>query len=237
MILDVIAFGAHPDDIELTMGGTVAKLSASGYKVGIIDLTRGEMGTRGSVELRKSEAAEAGKILNIAFRDNLGFPDSNIEQSEKNRLAIISVIRKYRPKIIFAPYQNDRHPDHIQVHSLIKSSNFYSGLPKIQTLDNNQPQEAHRAKKLFYYMQTFTFEPSFIVDISEFYEQKMASMFAYSSQFYDPKSNEPNTFISSPEFKVYIESRANFYGFQIGKKYGEPFFSEEKIELDPAAFL
>jgi N-acetylglucosamine malate deacetylase 1 len=232
MNIDVLVFAAHPDDAELSMGGTLAKLSKNGYKVGIIDITRGELGTRGTAETRQKEAFQAAIILKAALRENLSIPDGNIQRTKENLLKIVMVIRRYRPKIIFAPYFNDRHPDHIDASKLVKEAVFTSGLAKIKTFDREVAQEHYRPSRLFYYMQTYTFEPSFIVDISECFETKMKCINAYATQFFDPKSKEPETFISRPEFLGYIESRARFYGFQIGKLYGEAFFCEEKIELD-----
>jgi N-acetylglucosamine malate deacetylase 1 len=237
MNIDVIVFAAHPDDAELSMGGTIAKLTKHGYRVGIIDLTRGELGTRGTAETRQKEAFQAAIILKAALRENLNIPDGNIQRNKENLLKIIMIIRKYRPKIVFAPYFNDRHPDHIDTSKLVKEAVFSSGLSKIRTSDKEVAQESYRPDKLFYYMQTYTFEPTFIVDISESFETKMRCVKAFATQFFDPKSKEPETFISRPEFLSYIESRAKTYGFQIGKLYGEPFFCEEKIELDLAAFL
>jgi N-acetylglucosamine malate deacetylase 1 len=234
MNIDVLVFAAHPDDAELSMGGTIAKLSKNGYKTGIIDITRGELGTRGTPETRQKEAFQAAIILKAALRENLSIPDGNIQRNKENLLKIIMVIRKYRPKIIFAPYFNDRHPDHIDASKLVKEAVFSSGLAKIRTFDKEVAQEAYRPKKLFYYMQTYTFDPSFIIDVSDTFDAKMRCVKAYETQFYDPKSKEPETFISRPEFISYIEARAKFYGFQIGKLYGEAFFCEEKIEMDLA---
>ncbi|HOJ18137.1 MAG: bacillithiol biosynthesis deacetylase BshB1 [Ignavibacteriales bacterium] len=234
MNLDVIAFTAHPDDAELAMGGTLLKLAHNNLKVGIIDLTRGELGTRGSAETRQKEAFQAAIILKTALRENLHIPDGDIQLNKENLHKIIMTIRKYRPKIIFAPYFNDRHPDHIAVSRLVKKAYFFSGLPKIKTFDREKQQEAFRPHKLYYFMQTYTFKPSFIVDISDTFEAKMKAMRAYESQFYNPKSTEPETFISKPGFIKFIESRAEFYGFKIGKSYGEPFFTEEDVELDLA---
>jgi bacillithiol biosynthesis deacetylase BshB1 len=231
MNLDVIVFAAHPDDAELSMGGTIAKLTNSGAKVGIVDLTRGEMGTRGNADIRENEAAKAGEILKTSIRENLLIPDGDIGLSDENIRKVVIQIRKYSPKIVFAPYFNDRHPDHIRTSKLVKRAMFVSGLSKVETSENGVVQPAFRPKKIFYYMQAYTFEPSFIVDISDTYEKKMNSVMAYSTQFHNPESNEPETFISSPEFIDYVEARAKFYGFQIGRKFGEPFYSEEKIEL------
>jgi len=237
MNLDVLVFAAHPDDAELSMGGTIAKLTSQNFKVGIIDFTRGELGTRGTPELRQQEAFQAAKILKTAVRENLHIPDGNIQCSKENLTKVIMTIRRYKPKIVFAPSASDRHPDHIDASNLSKRAVFQSGLEKIKTFDKEVMQKPYRPARIFYYMLTYTFEPTFIVDISDTFEAKMNAVKAYSSQFYSPKSVEPETFISRPEFLNYIESRASFYGFQIGKSYGEPFYSEEKIELDPAALL
>ena len=237
MNLDVLVFAAHPDDAELSMGGTIAKLTSQNFKVGLIDFTRGELGTRGSADLRQQEAFQAALALKIAVRENLNIPDGNIERNKQNLIKVIMVIRRFKPKIIFAPYFNDRHPDHIDTSFIVKQAMFSTGLIKIKTFDKEVAQQAFRPSKLFYYMQTFTFEPSFIVDVSSCFEMKMKAINSYSSQFFNPKSTEPETFISKPGFIQYIESRAQFYGFQIGKQYGEPFFCEEKIELDISSLL
>jgi len=232
MNLDVLIFAAHPDDAELSMGGTIAKFSMDNLKVGVVDLSRGELGTRGTAETRQKEAFQAAIILKITLRDNLHIPDGNIQNSHENMIKIVRCIRKYKPKIIFAPYFNDRHPDHVNTGNLVKQAMFYSGVQKIKTHDHEHTQEAYRPQKLYYYMQTYTFEPSFIVDISSTHELKMKAVNAYKTQFFNPKSKEPETFISSPEFLNFIESRGSFYGFKIGRKYGEPFFTEEGVELD-----
>ena len=237
MNLDVLVFAAHPDDAELSMGGTIAKLSSKKYKIGLIDFTRGELGTRGSADLRQQEAFQAALALKVAIRENLNIPDGNIERNKQNLMKVIMTIRKYRPKIIFAPYFNDRHPDHIDTSFIVKQAMFSTGLIKIKTFDKEVLQQAFRPNRLFYFMQTYTFEPSFIVDVSSCFEIKMKAVNSYSSQFFNPKSTEPETFISKPGFIQYIESRAQFYGFQIGKQYGEPFFCEEKIELDLTGLL
>ena len=237
MTLDVIVFASHPDDAELTMGGTIAKFTHNNLKVGIIDLTRGELSTRGTIQTRQKEAKRAASILKIAIRENLHIPDGGILRNKANLMKLIKIIRKYKPKIVFAPYFNDRHPDHIDTSILVKEAVFSSGLVKIITHYKNIRQEAYRPKKIFYYMQTYTFDPSFIVDITGYHDIKMEAVKAFSTQFFDSKNKEPQTFISRPEFINYIESRSLFYGFQIGKQYGEPFYSEEKIELDLVALI
>jgi bacillithiol biosynthesis deacetylase BshB1 len=237
MNLDVLIFAAHPDDAELSMGGTIAKLSNNNLKIGIIDLTRGELGTRGTAETRQQEAFNAAIALKVAVRENLEIPDGDIKNNKENLMKVIIEIRKFRPKILFAPYFNDRHPDHIETSTLIKKAMFSTGLSKIKTFDKEVPQVHYRPEKLFYYMQTYTFDPSFIVDISDTFDQKMKSVQCYSSQFHNPHSREPETFISRPEFLTYIKSRAEFYGFAISKLYGEAFFCEEKIELNLLSFF
>lgn len=234
MELDYLAFAAHPDDVELAMGGTIIKLINNRKTFGVVDLTKGELGTRGTSRTRKNEANFASKIMGINVRENLSIKDGNISRNEENTLKIISCIRKYKPKIIFAPYSNDRHPDHIETSRLIKHAMFLSGLPKVKSKLNGKLQKAFRPKKIFYFMQTYEFEPTFVIDISNEFGKKMDAVKAYKTQFHHSNtlSKYPETFISSPEFIQYLEARAKVYGFKIGKKYGEPFFCEELIELD-----
>ncbi len=225
--LDALFFAAHPDDAELCSGGTIRKLIISGKKTGIIDLTSGELGTRGSKELRAKEAEKARKLLGLTLRENLQIPDGNIENNLPNRLKVIAAIRKYKPEIIFFPHYHDRHPDHYHTHILVKESAFYSGLSKILT----PGLTAFRPKRNFYYMQSYTFEPNLIVDISDTFRDKMKAVSCYSTQFYNPGSKEPKTYISDKKFIEYIETRARFYGFHIGAEYGEPFYTEEKLNI------
>lgn len=237
MNIDTLVFSAHPDDAELGMGGTIAKIVKNNFKVGIIDITQGEMSTRGNTEIRKQESLTADSILMTSIRENLSIPDGDIKLTDDNVKMIVIMIRKYRPKVIFAPYFNDRHPDHLNVSNLVKKAFFISGLSKYRTVEEANEQETYRPGKLYYYMQTYTFIPSFIIDISNTFTEKMNAVKAYASQFYDPNNTEPETFISKPEFIEYVEARARHYGFQIGKRYGEPFFCEENIELDVAQLL
>jgi len=232
MTLDVLVFAAHPDDAELSMGGTIAKLTDNGVKVGVIDLSRGELGTRGSSDIRKLEAQKASELLKLSHRENLGLQDGSLKFNDPFLKKVISKIRRHQPKIIFAPYFNDRHPDHIGTSQLVKEAMFFSGLPKITTEDNDRLQSPFRPQKLFYYMQTYEFKPAFIVDISGYFETKMKAVYAYDTQFHNPESREPETFISSPNFIKFIEARAKYFGFKIGKDYGEAFFCEEEIEFD-----
>ncbi len=232
MNLDVLVFAAHPDDAELSMGGTIARFTSNGLKVGVVDLTKAELSTRGNIKTRAKETAAATKILKLKARENLGIKDGEISLSMNNLKKVVSVIRKYKPSIVFAPYFNDRHPDHIDVSNLIKRAVFSSGLEKFKTSLSGKSQTAYRPKKIFYYMQTYIFEPSFIVDISQHFQTKMKSCKAFKSQFHNPSLKKEDTFISKPEFLDYVEARAKFYGFQIRKKYGEPFYCEENIEYD-----
>ncbi len=242
MNLDILIFAAHPDDAELGMGGTIAKLVSDGKSVGIIDFSEAELSSNGTVESRKAETAEASKVLKISARENLKIADGKVgvESKLKDEAGqeigvvekVISLIRKYKPQVVFAPYFNDRHPDHIGASKIVKEAVFFSGLKKIETEFQGERQKAFRPDKLYYYMQTYEFIPSFIVDISEYFELKMKSVRAYKSQFYNPNAKGELTFISDPKFIKMLEARARHYGFLIRKEFGEPFFSEEAIELE-----
>ncbi len=235
MTLDAMFLAAHPDDVELTSGGTVAKLTKLGYRVGICDLTRGEAGTRGSADLRDREAEEAAKILGVTVRENMRIPDTLIESTREHQLKVIQVIRKYRPEFVFIPYWEDRHPDHMRASTLLRESVFYSGLSKIETRDGSELQEAFRPKRTLYCAARYEFKRMtgtiLIVDISDTFETKMKAMEAFSSQFFHPeyKSDEPQTYISTPEFRQKLESRARHFGSLIDAEYGEPFLSLEHI--------
>lgn len=231
MNLDILVFAAHPDDAELGMGGTIAKLIAEGKSVGIVDFTEAELSSNGTVDSRREECAEASKILNISVRKNLKIADGNVKVGDEVKFKVIELLRKYKPQVVFAPYFNDRHPDHIGVSKIVKEAVFFSGLVKIETELNGVTQQIHRPDKLYYYMQTFEFAPSFVIDISKYFETKMKSVRAYKSQFYNPNAEGKPTFISDPKFIKMLEARARHYGFQIRKEFGEPFFSEEAIEL------
>lgn len=227
MELDVLAFGAHRDDIELTCAGTMIKLVDQGYKTGIIDITAGEMGTRGSAEERAAEAEAAAKILRVQCRDNLGVPDANIEINSENKLKVVNVIRRYRPRIILLPYWEDRHPDHAHVGQLVFEAAFIAGLSKLNT---GQPK--HRPERLIYYKCHYRFEPSFVVDVTEQHERKMEAIRVYKSQVYNPGYPGEQTLISSSEYIDSIEVNSRYYGGLIGKKYGEPFLVRETLEVE-----
>lgn len=221
--IDVLAIGAHPDDIELGCGGTIAKLVRIGYKVALCDLTQGELGTRGSKKIRIEEAKRAAKILGIAERRNMRLPDGNIELSKINLLKLITLIRELKPSVLIIPCGIERHPDHVHANTLCKEAWYYSGLDKIKTKLNNILQERHRPHHYFEFMQWLEVEPKFIVDISDTFELKMKAVRAYISQLYNPNSNEKETKLSRPDFLEIIETRCRYYGIKIGTQYGEPF--------------
>jgi len=236
MELDALAFGAHADDVELSCGGTLAKLAELGHKTGIVVLTRGEMATRGGVEIRAREFAAAAEILGLAVHEMLDMPDGRIEVSWENRLKIIGVLRAHRPKIVFAPYWVDRHPDHEQTSHLVRHASYLAGLSK---LESGAPP--FRPRKVIYYQTRFEFTPSFIVDVSGTHERKMKAVRAYESQFYRPGqagSGTEETLIGRPEFLDTIEARGRHYGAQVGARYGEPFLVREAIKVaDPVGFF
>ncbi len=229
MQLDVLAIGAHPDDVELTCSGTVTKCVKLGYKVGILDLTEGELGTRGSRAIRVKEADEAAKILGVHVRDNLKIPDGDIEVNQKNLAKVIQIYRKYRPKVILIPHWHERHPDHVHSHYLSREAWFYSGLTKMETKFEGKKQLPWRPQNYFHYMQRYQFTPSFIVDVSDVYDIRAEAIRAHKSQFYNPESKDPETLLSQKSFLDVVETRAKFYGHQIGAKYGEPFYSVAHI--------
>jgi bacillithiol biosynthesis deacetylase BshB1 len=232
MNYDAIFFGAHPDDVEIGYAGTIASLTAQNKKVAIVDVTSAELSTRGDIITRKQEALNAAKILGVQERVILDIPDGNIQVNKENTIKVIEIIRKYKPKLIFAPYFNDRHPDHINISRLIKEAYFYSGLQKISTMVDGKKQDFYRPRNLFYYMTYFIFEPSFVIDISDFMETKIQALKAYKSQFYNPDSDEPLTLIAKADFFDYIKSRNQIYGFRIGKSFAEPYFYEDYLMYD-----
>lgn len=230
--LDILVIAAHPDDAELGCSGTIAAHIAKGFKVGIVDLTHGEMGTRGTPEIRLQEAEEAGRILGLSARENLGFKDIYFKDDEAHQLELIKVIRKYQPEIVLANAITDRHPDHGKGASLASNACFMSGLRKIETELDGELQKAWRPKFVYHYIQNNYIQPDFIVDISAHWDIKVASIMAFKSQFYDPSSQEPASFISSPEFLPFIESRSREFGHRIMVKYGEGFTVERFIGVD-----
>jgi bacillithiol biosynthesis deacetylase BshB1 len=226
MKLDILVMAAHPDDAELSCAGTILKHIAAGKKVGIVDFTRGELGTRGTPEIRLQESADATKILGLHARENLGIRDGFFRNDEETQLKLIEVIRKYQPDIVLANALEDRHPDHGKGAQLAIDACFLSGLRQIKTGD----LPAWRPAQVYHYIQDRYLEPDFVVDISTQWDQKEAAIRAFKSQFFDPNSAEPASYISSPDFLNFIQARAMEMGHKIGVKYGEGFQSQKTLE-------
>ncbi len=232
MKLDILAFGAHPDDVELGAGATLAKETANGKKVGIVDLTQGELGTRGSASLREKEAEKAKKILGVAVRENLKFADGFFINDKRHQLEVIKIIRKYQPKIVLCNAVSDRHIDHPKGSSLVSDACFLSGLAKIETEIDGKQQQKWRPLVVYHYIQWENIKPDFVVDVTGFMEQKVASVLAYGSQFYDPNSKESNTPITSKNFLESITYRAKDLGRLIGTDYAEGFTTERFVAVN-----
>ena len=232
MKLDILAFGAHPDDVELGCGGTIAKEVSLGKKVGIVDLTRGELGTRGSVEIRNQESANAAKILGVSIRENLDMRDGFFVNDEKHQLEIIKMIRKYQPEIVICNAIDDRHIDHGKGSKLVSDACFLSGLMKIETIADGKKQEAWRPKLVYHYIQWKNIEPDFVVDITGFTEKKIAAILAYGSQFYNANSDEPETPIATKNFLESLNYRAQDLGRLIGTDYAEGFTVERYLAVN-----
>lgn len=237
MKLDILAFGAHPDDVELGCGATIAKEVSLGKKVGVVDLTRGELGTRGSAEIRDREAAAAAKILGIHVRENLSFRDGFFINDEIHQLEVIKRIRKYKPEIVICNAVDDRHIDHSKGSKLVSDACFLSGLRRIQTTLDGVEQEAWRPKIVYHYIQWKNIEPDFVVDVSDFMQQKLDAVMAYSSQFYDPNSKEPISPIATKNFKESIEYRAKDLGRLVFTDYAEGFTTERYVAVNSLADL
>lgn len=225
--IDIIFFGAHADDIELSCGGTAVKAVKDGLRIGIVELTRGEMGTRGTPATRKRESQNAAKILGAAFRQQLDFGDGNLQTGREQELQIIEVVRRHKPKLVIAPWPDDRHPDHTRTGRIVTEASFYAGLRSLQT-----DLPAHRPQATLYYLQNYMVPPSLVVDVTKHWKTKMRAIFAYKSQFHDPNSKEPNTFISSPQFMEMIEARGKHFGALIGVPYGEAYVSKQPPKVD-----
>lgn len=232
MKLDILVFGAHPDDVELGCGGTILKEVSLGKKVGIIDLTQGELGTRGSGELRIIEANNAAKIMGVAVRENLGFADGFFTNDKEHQLAVIKIIRKYQPDIVLCNAEDDRHIDHGKGSQLVSDACFLSGLVKIKTSLGDEEQEKWRPQQVYHYIQWKNSTPHFVVDVTGFIPAKTAAVLAYSSQFYDPKSTEPETPITSKNFIDSIKYRAKDLGRLIGVEHAEGFTSERYVAVE-----
>ncbi len=232
MKLDILAFGAHPDDVELGCGATVAKEISLGKKVGIVDLTRGELGTRGSAELRAIEAENSAKILGVASRENLGFADGFFVNDRAHQLKIIEMVRKYRPEIVLCNAVEDRHIDHGKGSKLVSDACYLSGLVKIQTSLDGEAQNPWRPKVVYHYIQWKNLTPDFVVDVSGFIDKKMQAIKAFSSQFYDPNSKEPETPITSKNFFESVDYRARDLGRLIGVNHAEGFTVERLLGVN-----
>ncbi|MGV1013220.1 MAG: bacillithiol biosynthesis deacetylase BshB1 [Flavobacterium sp.] len=237
MKLDILAFGAHPDDVELGCSGTLAKEISLEKKVGIIDLTRGELGTRGSVAIRNSESANASEILGITVRENLDMRDGFFINDEAHQMKVIEMIRKYQPEIVICNAIQDRHIDHGKGSKLVSNACFLSGLRMIETIVDGKPQEAWRPKVVYHYIQWENINPDFVVDISGFLDVKMESILAYSSQFYNPNTKEPESPISSKNFLESVKYRAQDLGRIIGAEHGEGFTVERYLAVNSLSDL
>ncbi|RWW92229.1 bacillithiol biosynthesis deacetylase BshB1 [Flavobacterium cerinum] len=237
MKLDILAFGAHPDDIELSCGATIAKEISLGNKVGIVDLTRGELGTRGTAEIRDQEAADAAKILGVDIRENLRFRDGFFVNDEAHQLEVIKMLRKYRPDVVICNAVDDRHIDHGKGSKLVSDACFLSGLVKIETQLDGEVQQAWRPNQVYHYIQWKNLTPDFVVDVTGFIDKKVESVMAYKSQFYDPNSNEPITPIATKNFKESIFYRAADLGRLINTEYAEGFTTERYLAVNSLADL
>ena len=224
---------AHPDDAEMSCAGTIASAIAKGKKVGIVDFTRGELGTRGTPEIRAAEAAAASKILGVAARENLGFRDGFYRNDEEHQLKLITAIRRYKPEIVLANAIEDRHPDHGKGAALAVDACFLSGLRMIETFDTDgTKQDAWRPKALYHYIQDRYIKPDLVMDISDYWDIKEASIRAYKSQFYDPNSAEPESYLTSPEFLDFLKARSQEMGHSIGAKFGEGYTKTKMIGIN-----
>jgi bacillithiol biosynthesis deacetylase BshB1 len=232
MKLDILVFAAHPDDAELSCAGTIIHHVKRGKKVGIVDLTRGELGTRGTPQVRLKESRASAKIMQLSVRDNLKMQDGFFQNNKNNQIKIIRKIREYKPEIILANAVKDRHPDHARAAELVRESFFLSGLSKIETKNKGKEQKEWRAKLLYHYIQSRWITPDVIVDVSDSWKEKMVAIAAFKSQFHDPRSKEPETYISSPEFLKMIESRGKELGHAIGVQYGEGFTVDRTLGTD-----
>ena len=231
--MTILFFAAHPDDVELSAGGTLAKLVRDGHTVGMIDLTRGEMGTRGTPQTRRREAANSAKALGAAFREQLDFGDGGLRTGREEELQLIDVIRRHKPRLVFVSYPDERHPDHVRAGKLVTDASFYAGLRALETA-----HPPHRPQAVIYYLQNYLPTPSFVVDVTATWKTKQRAIAAFKSQFYDPKSKEPKTILSDPKFLEMIDARGRHFGAMIGAKFGEAFVTKQppKVEDVVAAY-
>lgn len=232
MKLDLLVFAVHPDDAELGCSGTILKHIALGKKVGLVDFTRGELGTRGSAAIRDTEAADSAKIMGLHARENLRFRDGFFENNELHQLEVVKMIRKYQPELVLTNALHDRHPDHGRAGDLAHDACFLSGLSKVKTEIDGMAQEAWRPRLLLQYIQDRYIQPDIIIDITPYFETKIAAIKAFKTQFFNPDLEEPDTYISSPEFFESIIGRAREFGKSVGATYGEGFTSRKLLGVD-----
>lgn len=238
MNVDVLAIAAHPDDVEMTCAGTILSLIERGKTVAVVDLTRGELGTRGTPEIRAQEAAKGARIMQLTDRQNMGFRDGFFRNDEEHQKALIAMIRYYRPTIILTNTPDDRHPDHGRAAELVRDACFYAGLRQIQTVDKDgNQQEAHRPIYVYNFIQDRWLQPDFIVDITPYWEQKLAAIKAYKSQFFNPDSLEPQSYISGEPFMKFLEARSREHGHMIGAEFGEGFISKRMLGVQDLSAL
>jgi N-acetylglucosamine malate deacetylase 1 len=230
--IDILAFGAHPDDVELSASGTLLKHISQGKKVVIVDLTQGELGSRGTIETRYQEANVASQIIGLEDRVNLKMEDGFFTHSQENLMKIVEQIRRFKPEIVLANAIEDRHPDHAKGSKLVSDACFLAGLVKIESNFEGQKQEAHRPKVVYHYIQDRYIKPDFVIDVTDFVEQKFESIKAYKTQFYDPNSQEPQTPISGEEFFEFLRGRMAEFGRSIGVRYAEGFTVERIVGVE-----
>ena len=237
MKLDILAIAIHPDDVELGCSGTLMKHIDLGYKVGVLDLTKGELGTRGNVKNRMKEVVAASKLMKLHVRESLHFADGFFTNDKKHQLEIIKLIRHYQPNIVFANAKFDRHPDHGRSAELIRDACFYAGLPKVETKYKGAKQKAFRPKAVYHYIQALHTEPDFVVDITDYFDRKTEVIKAFKSQFHNPSSKEPQTFISSPQFMEFVRARAVHFGVPAGVAYAEGFTTNRYMGVEDVTKL
>jgi len=227
MPVDVLAIAAHPDDVELTCAGTLLALQARGRRFGLVDLTSGEMGTRGDQETREREASRAAEILGAEFRETLDFGDGGLRTTREQELRLIEIIRRERPRLILTSYPEDRHPDHARAGRLVADAAFYAGLRKLET-----QHPAHRPQQTVFFSTAYLHEPNLVVDVTPYWPKRLEAILAFTSQFHDPNSREPQTMLSQRPFLAAIEGRARHFGFLIGTEFGEGFVSQRPPRID-----
>lgn len=225
--VDLLFFGAHADDVELSCGGTIVNATGDGLRVGMVDLTRGEMGTRGTPATRKREAQESARILGVSFREQLDFGDGGLRTGRDEESQIIEIVRRARPRLVFTAWPDDRHPDHTRTGRIVTEASFYAGLRQFKS-----KAAAHRPQTVIYYLQNYMIPPSFVVDVTDAWKTKMRAIGAYKSQFFDAKSKEPRTFISHPKFLEMIDARGRHFGALVGAAYGEAFVTKQPPRVD-----